>query len=98
MSITEKDISHIADLARIKLTAEEKEKFAVEISTILQFVERLSEVDTVEVLPMNGGGEAKNRMRPDIEPDVSLEGRSDRLLEPVSDRADRLVRVKAVFE
>lgn len=43
--ITKRDVEHIGWLARIKLTEEEKSKFAKRFNSILDYFERLDEVD-----------------------------------------------------
>ncbi len=45
-SISKKQVEHIAKLARIELTEEEKEKFTKELSSILGYVEKLGKADT----------------------------------------------------
>ncbi len=50
MAITKKDIEHIADLARLELTEDEKEKFVGQLSSILDYVAQLGEVDTQDVV------------------------------------------------
>ncbi len=45
------DIKHIAKLARIKLTEKEEEKFGKDLSSVLDFINRLNEVDTTGVEP-----------------------------------------------
>ena len=52
MALTEKDVHHIAKLARIRLNAEELTHYAGEINGILKWIEQLSEVDTKGVAPM----------------------------------------------
>ena len=49
MEIDEKTITKIAKLARIKIKDEEKAHYAVELSSIMKFVEQLQEVDTDDV-------------------------------------------------
>lgn len=51
MKLTIDQVQHIADLARIELTPQEKEKYAGELSAVLGFIEQLSEVDTDNVVP-----------------------------------------------
>ncbi len=46
MSFGPKEVAHIAKLARIRLSEEEKVRFAAELGKILHFVEQLGEVDT----------------------------------------------------
>ena len=52
MSITEKDVIYVADLANLELTAEERVRFAKELSSILEYIGRLNELDTSKVPPM----------------------------------------------
>lgn len=49
--ISKDEVKHIAELARIGLTAEEIDKFTTDLSSILDFVEQLKEVDVTNVLP-----------------------------------------------
>ena len=46
------DVDHIANLARIELTNEEKEKFRSQFGDILKYFEKLNEVDVEGVEPM----------------------------------------------
>jgi len=46
------DIEYVANLARIALTAAEKEKFAQQLGDILHYVEKLKQVDVAGVEPM----------------------------------------------
>lgn len=98
MSITKKDVEHIAHLARIELTEAEKQKFEKDLSAILEFVEKLNEVDTENVEPMVGGTSLENITREDKQIDVSLEGHQAGLLNQVPERKEGWVKVKAVFE
>ena len=45
------DIEHLAILARLKLTDAEKEKFSNQMRTIIEYIEKLSELDTENVEP-----------------------------------------------
>lgn len=51
MSITKKDVLHAAELARLELTAEEQDLYTEQLSRILNYVEKLSELDTKGVEP-----------------------------------------------
>mgnify|MGYP001562654841 CR=1 FL=1 len=97
MSIFRKDVEHIAHLARIELDEEEKIKFEKELSAILQFVEKLNEVDTAGVEPMTGGTNLENIMRADEQTEKNLERKTMELIEAAPNKKDRWVKVKAVF-
>lgn len=51
MSIQIKDVEHVAKLARLNLTDEEKETFTEQLNAILQYAEKLNELDTEGVAP-----------------------------------------------
>ena len=51
MSLLLEEVIHIADLARLKLTQEELEKYCVQLSAILNYAARLQEVDTSYIPP-----------------------------------------------
>lgn len=96
MSITKDEVEHIAHLARLGLTEEEKEKFAQQLSSILDYVEQLKEVDTEGVEPTAQVTGLENIFRSD-EIEDSDEIR-DKLLKQAPAIEDDLIKTKAVFE
>ena len=52
MKVTEKDVSYVADLANLELTAEERSGMLRDLNSILDYVDRLNELDTSDVPPM----------------------------------------------
>jgi aspartyl-tRNA(Asn)/glutamyl-tRNA(Gln) amidotransferase subunit C len=50
-ALSEKDVLHVASLARLRLTPSEVSRMAVELSAILAYVQKLSELDTTDVEP-----------------------------------------------
>lgn len=65
MSVTEKDLEKIAQLAKLNLSAEEKAKFATNVNKILSYVEKLNEVDTEGIEPLAHSLELTNVSRTD---------------------------------
>lgn len=53
MMISTQDVKHVAKLARLSLTEEETEKYAEQLSRILDFFAELQNVDTTGVEPMS---------------------------------------------
>jgi aspartyl-tRNA(Asn)/glutamyl-tRNA(Gln) amidotransferase subunit C len=49
--ITREDVEHVAELARLELTAPEKEQFIAQLNEILTYFEKLNELDTTGVEP-----------------------------------------------
>ncbi|MEK9194809.1 MAG: Asp-tRNA(Asn)/Glu-tRNA(Gln) amidotransferase subunit GatC [Patescibacteria group bacterium] len=95
--ITQKDVEHIANLARIDLTDAQKSVFETELSAILSFVETLNELNTDEVDPVNGGTFLENVMRQDSQEDVYMEKKSALLMEAAAETRGGLIKVKSVF-
>ncbi len=52
MKVDEATVRHVARLARIKVSGQEARSLQRELSSILDWVEQLSEVDTADVEPM----------------------------------------------
>ena len=50
-TLAPEEVERIASLARLALTAEERELFARQLTSILQYAEQLREVDTTGVAP-----------------------------------------------
>ncbi|MBR1977773.1 Asp-tRNA(Asn)/Glu-tRNA(Gln) amidotransferase subunit GatC [bacterium] len=62
-----KDVEHVAKLARLELTEEEKVKFSKQLGDVLGYVNAMNEVDTTDVKPMSHAVEFSNVMREDVE-------------------------------
>ncbi len=52
MKVTEKDVAYVADLANLDLTDEERSGMVRDLNSILDYVDRLNELDTSDVPPM----------------------------------------------
>jgi aspartyl-tRNA(Asn)/glutamyl-tRNA(Gln) amidotransferase subunit C len=51
MPLTLQDVEHIAKLARLELSEEEKARYLEQLSAILDYAARLRELDTSHILP-----------------------------------------------
>lgn len=51
MQIRREEVDHVADLARLALTEEEREKMTRELNSILGHVDKLNQLDTEGVRP-----------------------------------------------
>jgi aspartyl-tRNA(Asn)/glutamyl-tRNA(Gln) amidotransferase subunit C len=65
MSVTRDDVRHVAELARLSFSDEEEQRMADELSQILDYVEKLDELDTAGVSPMSHVLDITNVFRPD---------------------------------
>ena len=66
MSLNLEDVARIARLARIELSAAEREATRDQLNGILGFIEQLQAVDTEGIEPMAHAGDVVQRLRPDI--------------------------------
>lgn len=51
MSITKDNVLYVAGLARLELSEMEVEKYEVELSEVLKFIDKLNELDTEDIEP-----------------------------------------------
>ena len=72
MSVTEKEVRHVAKLARLALSDAEIDKMVPELNNILGWVEQLSEVDTDGVEPLTAVIDLKLRLRDDVVTDGDI--------------------------
>lgn len=63
--ITVKDVEHVAKLARLELTEEEKELYTKQLGDVLKYVDQMNEIDTSNVKPMTQVIDFVNVMRED---------------------------------
>jgi aspartyl-tRNA(Asn)/glutamyl-tRNA(Gln) amidotransferase subunit C len=52
MKVTEKDVAYVADLANLELSGEERTGMVRDLNSILDYIERLNQLDTSNVKPM----------------------------------------------
>lgn len=71
MKITEELIDHIAHLARLEFQGEDKVSIQKDMERMIEFVDKLSEIDTANVEPLIFISEEMNRLRED-EPEVTV--------------------------
>jgi aspartyl-tRNA(Asn)/glutamyl-tRNA(Gln) amidotransferase subunit C len=52
MKVTEKEVSYVADLANLELSAEERSGLLRDLNSILDYIGMLNELDTSNIKPM----------------------------------------------
>ncbi len=95
MRLTLQEVEHIADLARLHLTDEEKERFREQLSSILEHVAKLQDLDTADIQPLSGMSVERSRLREDL-PGDSLP--SEDLLSNAPNTKDQQFRVPPVLD
>lgn len=66
MKIDENEIEKIAKLSRIDLSDDEKSEFSKQLSDIIEYVEKIKELDTSGVDPADNIVDLKNVTRDDV--------------------------------
>ena len=92
--LSKEEVKHIAKLARLGLSDKEIEKFQKELSSILDYVEKLKKVDVSKVQATSHPLELKNVIREDKD-QKSEAGR--KLVEMAPDKKEGYVKVKSIF-
>ena len=95
MSITKKDVEHVAKLARLALSKEETELYASQMAKILTHVEKLGALDTKGIEPTNYTISPKTIFRKD-EAKPSLP--QDEILSNAPERAKGCFKVPRIIE
>ncbi|MFQ5634065.1 MAG: Asp-tRNA(Asn)/Glu-tRNA(Gln) amidotransferase subunit GatC [Gammaproteobacteria bacterium] len=65
MTLTKRDVEHIAHLARLEVSDDELSDYVDKLSSIIDLVAQLGELDTAGVVPMAHPLDMIQRMRPD---------------------------------
>ena len=91
--VTVETVDHVARLAHLTLTPEERETFTRQLAQVLDYAEALQDLDTSDIPPMSHAGTTED-FRSDV-PGRSLE--RDRVLSSAPDPSDGLFRVPKVI-
>ena len=95
MSVTEKEVRHVAKLARLALSDAEIDKMVPELNNILGWVEQLGEVNTDGVEPLTAVIDLKLRLRDDVVNDGDVR---DKILANAPDAQHGFFAVPKVIE
>ncbi len=94
MSVTKKDVEYIAELAKLKFKDDELESFTSQLNQILEYIEKLDELDTENVEPLSHPIEKVNNFREDkVKPSVNRED----ALENAPDKNEEFFKVPKVI-
>jgi len=73
MTIDKQTVQKVANLARLKITDEEADRYGPQLSGIINFVEQLNEVDTDNVEPLASPVDITLRLREDKVTDGNIQ-------------------------
>lgn len=95
MTLTLEEVEHIAELARLELSPEEKARYREQLSDILDYAARLQSLDTEGIPPTSSVLPPRSVLRPDqARPGLTAE----ELLANAPDAEDRQFRVPPVLD
>ncbi|HEX7550524.1 MAG TPA: Asp-tRNA(Asn)/Glu-tRNA(Gln) amidotransferase subunit GatC [Candidatus Methylomirabilis sp.] len=93
--ITRAEVEHVARLARLELTEDEKERMTAQLDAILGYMDKLNALDTSQVEPTTTVIPMVSVMRDDVvRPSLDRE----EALANAPDRADAFFRVPRIIE
>ncbi len=95
--VTQEDIEHIADLARLEIEADELEMYRTQLGSILDYVAKLQAVNTDGVPELAHGAGLVNVWREDVVQTCDADERA-RVIAAFPRRAGDLLEVPGVFE
>ena len=95
MPLSPQEVEHIAKLARLQLTDEQKARYREQLEAILEHVAKLQELDTKDVLPTASVSVGQMPLRADeSRPGLS----KDELLKNAPKQDDGQFQIPPVFE
>ena len=95
MALTREQVRHVAELAKLKLTEAEVALFQGQLSEILEYAERLDELDTEQIQPTAGVLPLQYVMRSDV---LSASFPRDSMLANAPAVQDGFVKVQVVLD
>ncbi len=95
MALTREEVENVAKLARLKFSEEEIEKFRTDLNRILDYINKLNELDTENIEPTSHVVEMKNVFREDrVEESLPIED----ILMNAPEKKDRFFVVPRVIQ
>ncbi len=95
MSLSLADVEHIAELAKLALTTEEKARLRDQLSAILDYAARLQKLDTEDIPPTASVLPLDTILRDDVSRPSAP---TDEILRNASDQDAEMFRVRVVLE
>ncbi len=98
MALSAKEIDYIAKLARLGLSDSEKKKYSKELSQILDYMNKLNEVDTKDVEPTSQVTGLINVFRKDENPFGVEPEKIKKIIGQAPEREDNFIKTKPIIE
>jgi aspartyl-tRNA(Asn)/glutamyl-tRNA(Gln) amidotransferase subunit C len=95
MKLNREEVAKVALLARLRLTSEEQEELTAQLEKILQYMEKLNQLDTANVEPFSHAVDTVNALREDK---VINQPAIDALLANAPERDHSFFKVPKIIE
>jgi aspartyl-tRNA(Asn)/glutamyl-tRNA(Gln) amidotransferase subunit C len=95
MKLSKEEVEHVAKLARLAVSEEEKEAFSRQLSEILTYIGKLNELDTSKVQPTSHVLDLSNVLRDDV---IRESLSTTDVLANAPDRVNDFFRVPKIIE
>jgi aspartyl-tRNA(Asn)/glutamyl-tRNA(Gln) amidotransferase subunit C len=95
MAVTLEDVEHVANLARLEFSDEEKKTLMNQLNKILEYMEKLNELDTSNVEPLAQVIPLSNVFREDV---VRPSNPVSEVLKNAPAKTDKFFKVPKVIE
>jgi aspartyl-tRNA(Asn)/glutamyl-tRNA(Gln) amidotransferase subunit C len=95
VELSHDEVRKIAELAKLDLTDDEVALYAGQLSSVLQYFQRLQEIDTSHIAPTASVLPLKNVFRPDV---ANAALSPEEVVANAADALDNQFRVNAVFD
>jgi len=90
------EVNYLLNLAKLEISDDEKQGLKNDLENILKYVEKLSEVNADNILPMTGGTFNINEYRKDNFENINFD--RDKILESAPKRENDMFEVPKIFE
>lgn len=94
MIINKEEVKKVAHLARLEITPQEEEELTTQLSSILEYFQQLSELDTTDVPPTTRAIDVSNITREDIQKTYEDQ---ESLLNSAPEREENFFRVPQIM-
>ncbi len=96
--LSDQDVQHIAELARIELTGQEHERFKKELSSVLEYIAKLDEVSVQKAAPLYQTTGLTNALRADEHRDdfPMTDKLNELLVGQAPHRQERFIKARSV--
>jgi aspartyl-tRNA(Asn)/glutamyl-tRNA(Gln) amidotransferase subunit C len=95
MKLTREDVARVALLTRLRLLPEELDQLTAELQNILQYMDKLRELDTSEIEPFTHALDTSNAFREDV---VTNTPNPDAILANAPAKAKTFFKVPKIIE